>query len=90
MLSLLFLAYVWQLFVLLPACVVYGWMIGFSLAGAVSMAVVFLLLPLISMTINAFLGWILAMISEKLPFKHLITLLLYVGFFGLYFTDTAR
>ena len=74
-----------QLFVLLPACVVYGWMIGFSLAGAVSMAVVFLLLPLISMTINAFLGWILAMISEKLPFKHLFTLLLYVGFFGLYF-----
>lgn len=90
MLSLLFLAYVWQLFVLLPACVVYGWMIGFSLAGAVSMAVVFLLLPLISMTINAFLGWILAMISEKLPFKHLITLLLYVGFFGLYFYGYSK
>ncbi|MGI6011778.1 MAG: putative ABC transporter permease subunit [Ruminococcus sp.] len=90
MLSLLLLAYGWQAFVLIPAYGVYIFLVGASPAAGFSMAVIFLLLPLISVTINALLGWLLAVLSAKLPFKHLVMVLLYVGFFALYFYGYSR
>ena len=90
MLSLLFLAYLWQIFVMLPFCAVYGIFVGFSLPAAFAVAVIFLVMPLISLTVNAFLGWLLAVATEKLPFRHLISILLYAGFFGLYFYGYSK
>lgn len=90
MVSLLLLAYAWQTFVLLPAYGVYAVFVGIKPLAGFSMLAVFLLLPLISVTINALLGWLLAVISAKLPFKHLVSVVLYVGFFGLYFYGYSK
>ncbi|MGI6006184.1 MAG: putative ABC transporter permease subunit [Ruminococcus sp.] len=90
MLTLLLLAYLWQAFVLIPAYVVYGFFAGFSAASFFSAIVIFLLLPLISITINALLGWLLAVLSARLPFKHLVSVVLYVAFFALYFYGYSR
>ncbi|MCH1978174.1 hypothetical protein MCG44_00185 [Lawsonibacter sp. OA9] len=85
LLSLLLLNYVYQSFVMIPAGVIYGIMVGFSVTQEISFIVVFLLLPFISLTLSCILGWVLAVVSSRIPMRHIVSLIIFVAFMGGYF-----
>lgn len=85
LLSLLLLNYVYQSFVMIPAGVIYRIMEGFSGTQQISFLVVFLLLPFISLTLSCILGWVLAVVSSRIPMRHIVSLVIFVAFMGGYF-----
>ncbi len=85
LLALLLLNYVYQSFVMIPAGFIYGRIVGFSVAQELSLIVVFLLLPFISLTLSCILGWVLAVVSSRIPMRHIVSLIVFVAFMGAYF-----
>ena len=77
--------YLFELLVMLPAGIVFlvhrtvtiGMIFGFFIGV--------LFLPLFVLAISAFFGWILAIISNKIRFKNVVTVILSVGFLAVYF-----
>lgn len=76
---------VFEVFVLVPAGVVYCLNYTVTAAGVIFFVLEFLFLPLISLTFSSILGWLLAVITEKVRNKTLVTTVLSLVALGLYF-----
>lgn len=85
MLLLLLLNVVYEIVVLLPAAVVYGILYSFSFGMAVNLIIAALFLPFFVLTLSCFFGWLVGLISNRLPFRNLFAVVLSVVFFALYF-----
>lgn len=71
--------------VFLPAAVCYFVTAGFQILPAVSLLVITFVLPFGSLAVCALLGWLIALVSAKLPVKNVFTTLLLIAFFFFYF-----
>lgn len=85
MLMLLLLCYFYQLLVL-PAAIVVWWRVAMpSLLSLICFCVVFLTLPLLALALCCLLGWLLQLLSSRLPKKNILSMLVSVGFLIAYF-----
>lgn len=85
MMSLLLMNYGISLFVMLPAGIIWWLNVGMSAVGIVNFIIVFLLLPLLTMSFTCLFGWLLALITDRVRNKTMVTLVLSVLFLGAYF-----
>lgn len=85
MAMLLLLNYLYQTFVLIPAAAIYFNNAGVTASAVIILICVFLLLPLIPLTLSCIVGWIIALIISRLRNKNIITMILSLGFLGAYF-----
>ena len=67
--------------VFIPACVVYFIQTGFAFVPALLCLVTAFVLPLLALGVSALIGWVLAVIGNRVRSKNLITTLLLVLFF---------
>ena len=87
LLSRLFLLYVVAVIVALPVAIpaLLFWKGGLSAAGILAFVLILLLvLPLLNLAISAFLGWVIHLASNRAKNKSLISLVLTLGFLGIY------
>ena len=84
MIVLLIVNYALAAAVLLPCLVVYCIQVGLSFGGAVGYVGVFLLLPFMALTISTVAAWIISELSSRMKHKNLITIVLFLIFFGGY------
>ncbi|NLX77260.1 MAG: hypothetical protein GXZ01_07850 [Clostridiaceae bacterium] len=82
---LLVLNYACELFVLLPAGIIYCINYGVTFTGVVFYIIGFLFLPFIPLTLSCIFGWLLAVISERVRNRSLFTTVFSLVFFVLYF-----
>ncbi len=82
---LLLLNYLYQSFILIPAVGIYFHAAGAKPSVLIMFILVFLLLPLIPLTLSCIVGWIIALIVARLRNKNIITMILSLGFLGAYF-----
>ncbi len=85
MAGLYFLCFFFEALVLLPALVCYFVTVDFSFAVLVSVLVVLFVSPLGALAICSILGWLLALLAAKLPWKNLTSTIASVGFMVAYF-----
>lgn len=85
MLMLLLLNYLFEALVAIPAGIAYALTQPFSAAGLICFVAVALLLPLLVLAITCLFGWLVALISSRLPYKNFITIVLFLLFFVAYF-----
>lgn len=81
---LLLVNYVFELLVFIPAGVVWCAQLSATAMGVVSFVLVCLLLPFLILSFTCLFAWLLALISSRMRYKTLITLVLSLGFLGLY------
>lgn len=84
MAALLLVNYAFELVVFIPAAVVWCMKLSVTAMGAVCFVLVCLLLPFLILSFTCLFAWLLALISSRLRFKTVITLVLSLGFLGLY------
>ena len=65
----------------IPACVVYFIQMGFALVPAIFCLITAFVLPLLSLAISALIGWVLAVIGNRVRSKNLVTTILLLAFF---------
>lgn len=85
LLMLLILNYLYSTMVLLPAMVVYCIFASVTLPLVLAFLLAALLLPLVSMAASCLCGWLLAVITARMRRTSLISTVLLMGFFLLYF-----
>lgn len=93
LLSRLFLLLVLALVLMLPVAIpaVLFWPGELKAAGWIGFVLIFLVvLPLLNLVISSFLGWLLHLASTRARNKSLITLLLSLGFLGIYMYFSFR
>ena len=93
LLSRLFLLYVVAVVIALPVAIpsLLFWKGGLGVPGIAAFAVIFLLvLPLLNLAISSFLGWVIHLASNKAKNKSLISLVLTLGFLGIYMVFSFR
>lgn len=88
MIVLLIINYALEAIVLLPCTVVYSILIGLSFKGAVSLFLVFLLLPFLTLAVSSIVGWIIAEITSRIRHKTIVTVVLFLAFFVTYMVFT--
>ena len=84
-LSILLLNYLYELLVFIPAISIYVWEMGWSTGTVLGFLVVSLFLPLLGMAFSCLAGWVITLITERMPMKNLFTILLFLAFMGVYF-----
>ena len=84
MAALLLVNYAFELVVFIPAAVVWCMKLSVTAMGAVCFVLACLLLPFLILSFTCLFAWLLALISSRLRFKTVITLVLSLGFLGLY------
>ena len=93
LLSRLFLLYVLAVGIMLPVAVpaLLFWKQPLGAVGAVAVALVFLVvLPLLNLAISSLLGWLVHLASNKTRNKSLVSLVLTLGFLGIYMYFSFR
>ncbi|MEG1789558.1 MAG: hypothetical protein RR230_02755 [Oscillospiraceae bacterium] len=85
MLMLLILNYLFEIMVMAPAGVVYCVNYAPSLRGVLVFIVCLLLLPLLVMTFSCLFGWLLAIVTDRVRNKSMVTTLCSLIFLGAYF-----
>lgn len=84
--SLLVVEYVSQLLVVVPCAIAYIVFYGIQPVTAALFVLGFLLLPLITLTVSCFVGWLISLITSRLGrLKNIFSIMLYILFFGAYF-----
>ena len=81
---ILLLDYLFELLVIIPAFIGYIEYTTLTFLQIMMFIVVFLTFPFFVLTITMLLSWIVAMVMKKVRYKNIITLVLWIGFFGLY------
>ena len=76
--------------VFVPAILRYFTLVGFSLLPVVCSVVVMLLLPCLALALFFMLGWLIALISAKLPGKNTLELIFSVAFLVGYFALSSK
>ena len=84
MAALLLVNYAFELVVFIPVGVVWCMKLSVTAMGAVCFVLVCLLLPFLILSFTCLFAWLLALISSRLRFKTVITLVLSLAFLGLY------
>ena len=84
MAALLLVNYAFELVVFIPAAVVWCMKLQVTAVGVVSFVLVCLLLPFLILSFTCLFAWLLALISSRLRYKTVVTLVLSLGFLGLY------
>ncbi|GEM_PF-921197 len=82
--TLAIMNYIFALMIFLPATIAWVMVNGFGLGVLVYLAL-FIFVPLASMTLTLILGWIIALISSRMKNKSLVTTILSVAAFLVYF-----
>lgn len=83
---LLLLNYMFEAVVVLPAAFVWAYSLPVTAAGVVIFIVVFLLLPLLPLTLSCLFGWLIEAIASRLPRgKNMVAMLLSIAFMAAYF-----
>ena len=85
MVVLLVMNFIFASVVLLPAVVVYLMLGSLSVGGVIGYIVVLLTLPLLSLTVSTVVAWIVSEIASRVKHKNLVTMILFLAFFGGYF-----
>ena len=81
MTSLYTMALLFSSIAFVPACVVYFIQTGFALVPVLFCLLMAFVLPLLSLGVSALIGWVLAVIGNRVRAKNLITTILLVLFF---------
>ena len=84
LLFLFIVNYLLEAVVMLPAMVIYGILIGYNVLGFVYSVVIFLAIPLLTLSLSSFIAWIVSVIASKIKNKTLVTTVLFAGAFGAY------
>ena len=79
-LALMTVEYIFSLIIAVPAVALWLWGGYGSTLGLIYFAVGFILAPLMAMTVSLLLAWLLSVITTRLRFKNIITLVLSIGF----------
>ncbi len=85
MVGLYALTLLFEALVFIPAVIAYFVAAGFSFIPLLCSVIVMLIMPFGGLAICSILGWLLALVAAKLPWKNFFTLLFSVGFFIAYF-----
>lgn len=84
MIVLLIVNVLLEAIILLPALVIYCIMVGLSIGGVVGYIGIFLFLPFLSLTVSTVVAWVVSEIASRVRHKNLITVILFLIFFGGY------
>ena len=84
MAALLLVNYAFELLVFIPAGVVWCMKLPVTAMGVVCFVLVCLLLPFLILSFTCLFAWVLALISARMRYKTLITLVLSLAFLGAY------
>ena len=90
MLSLYLLTFLFEAVVLIPASVRYFVTAGFAVTSAIFQFILLLILPFGTLAVCALLGWLIAYITARIPFKNLLTTALFIGFMVAYFIVVGK
>lgn len=82
---LLLYDYVISLLIIIPAMTVYGIYVGYTLTTFFMVFAGFLLLPLFAETLACLIGWLFAMITSGMRHKQIVTTVLSLACFSVYF-----
>lgn len=82
---ILIINYVYEALVAVPCGVVYFSQVPFDLIKLLFFIIVLIILPLLGLALSCIFGWLMAMLMKKLHNKTIITMVLSLGFLGLYF-----
>lgn len=85
MMMLLGLNYLFELCVMVPAGAVWCYVVGASARGVVVFIVCCIFLPLIPLTLSCLFGWLLAVVSDRIRNKSIVTVVLSLAFLAAYF-----
>jgi ABC-2 type transport system permease protein len=84
MLTLLVVNYLLESVVMLPCIVMYGILCGYSTLGLIFSILTFLLIPFLTLSVSAIIAWIVSEIASRLRNKTVVTVALFIIFFGAY------
>lgn len=82
--TILFLDYIFELLIVLPAFFVYIRFISMNLLQILIFMIVVLTLPLMVMTLTMIMAWIVACIMKKIRYKNIVSVILWLILFGAY------
>lgn len=82
---ILILNYAYEILVAGPAIVVYAMNASLSIIQIIAIVVVVLTLPLFVLAVSSVFGWLMENIMKYVRRKNIVTLVLSIAFFGLYF-----
>ena len=88
MIVLLLINYALEALIFLPCTVVYAIKIGFTLEGGICLLFVFLLLPFLTLAVSTLVAWIVSEIASRMRHKTIITVIMFLLFFGAYMAFT--
>ena len=81
----LIINYVYEALVALPCFIVYFSQVPFDIIKLLLFIIVIITLPLLALTLSCVFGWLMAMIMKRIRNKTIITMIISLGFLGLYF-----
>lgn len=81
---ILLLNYVYELLIAGPAFFIYITFVGMNIAQIVIFVIVFLTLPLFVLALSCLIAWIIAHVIARIRLKNVLTVVLFMAFFGLY------
>lgn len=90
LMSLYMQNFLFETLVFLPTIIVYFKIAAPSAVSILFCVILLFLLPVLSLTLTCILGWIVALISARVRNKSLMTVVLSLGFFGVYFYFFAQ
>jgi ABC-2 type transport system permease protein len=83
--SLLLLEYLFDVFIALPAFVIWVMYQPVTAAGIVFFILTVLTVPLLSLALASFFAWLIALLTSRMRNKNILTIILWLAFFYLYF-----
>lgn len=83
--TLLIFNYIYEAIIALPCIVVYFIHRPFAIVSLLCFVLIVVTLPLFVLAVSCIFGWIMAMILKRMQNKTVITIVLSLGFFALYF-----
>ncbi len=83
-LVLLIVNYILEALVMLPAIVMYGITIGYTLVGFIFAILSFALIPFVTLAVSSIIAWIISFIASKIRNKTLVSTAMFVIFFSVY------
>lgn len=85
MISQYILAFVMEVIVMFPAALVY-WMVKTpTVTSIIFILLIILILPLLALSVNCILGWLIALVAPKIKHKNIITVIFSLAFFVGYY-----
>ena len=90
MLSLYLFTLAFEAIVLIPASVRYFITAGFAFPPLLCQAALLFILPLGTLAVCSLLGWLIAFITARAPYKNLFTVVFFVGFMIAYFIIVGK